>query len=307
MSGRGAGAATEPEIEQLLIKHSLNFDIVLTEYPWHAVELTRQAVEDGYDVIVAVGGDGTANEVINGLMLSKKNGDKTAAMGVLSVGRGNDFAYGMNIPNGIESGCQVLAQGYRRMFDVGIVKGGLYPQGRYFGNGVGIGFDAVVGFVAAKMTKVSGFLSYILAALKTIFLYYKAPFVQVDYDQKTLTQPSLMVSIMNGRRLGGGFYMAPMAETGDGLFDICIAGEISRLKIFSVMFRFMKGTQATHPAIKMDRARHVTVTAMQGKLPAHADGETLCVDGTRLELEILPLQLEIICQLPQESIIGETL
>jgi diacylglycerol kinase family enzyme len=83
--------------------------------------------------VVAVGGDGTSNEVLNGLMLAKQSGT-TAVMGVLCVGRGNDFAFGIGVPRGIEDGCRVLAQGHRRTVDVGRVVGGLYPQGRYFGS-----------------------------------------------------------------------------------------------------------------------------------------------------------------------------
>ena len=111
------------------------------------------------------------------------------------------------------------------MIDIGRVAGGLYPQGRYFGNGVGIGFDAVVGFVAQKKKRLTGFASYIVAALKTIFLYYRAPLVRIEYDGQTLTLPSLMVSVMNGRRMGGGFMMAPQAQPDDGLFDLCIASK----------------------------------------------------------------------------------
>lgn len=298
-SGRGAGASAKPVIEQLLTKNGLDFDISLTERPWHAADLAEQAVADGYDVVVAVGGDGTANEVLNGLMRAKKDKGKTAAMSILSIGRGNDFAYGMNIPKGLEAGCQVLTQGCRHLVDIGFVIGGLYPQGRYFGNGVGIGFDAVVGFVAAKMKRLSGFPSYIVAALETVFLYYKAPLVQIDFSGKTLTQLSLMVSIMNGRRLGGGFFTAPRAEVDDGLFDLCIAGQVSRPRIFPLILLFMKGTQETHPAIQMVRTQSVTVTALKGVIPAHADGETLCVEGQKLVLEILPKKIEIICQPPQ--------
>ena len=301
-SGRGVGATVKPVIEQLLIKYGLDFDITLTEHPWHAADLAEQAVEDGYNVVVAVGGDGTANEVLNGLMRAKKKRGKTATMSILSIGRGNDFAYGMNIPKGLEAGCQVLTQGYRHLVDIGVVTGGLYPQGRYFGNGVGIGFDAVVGFVAAKMKRLSGFPSYIVAALETIFLYYKPPLVQIDFNGKTLTQLSLMVSIMNGRRLGGGFFTAPRAETDDGFFDLCIAGQVSRPRIFPLILLFMKGTQETHPAIQMERTQNISVTALKGVIPAHADGETLCVEGQKLVLKIVPKEIEIICQPPQQQL-----
>jgi YegS/Rv2252/BmrU family lipid kinase len=293
VSGRGAGERSIPLVEQALRGHGLDFDLVRTERPGHAIELARQACADGYEVVVAVGGDGTANEVLNGLMQAKAAG-QVAAMGVLCVGRGNDFAFGAGVPVGIEDGCRVLAEGHRRTIDVGRVVGGLYPQGRYFGNGVGIGFDAVVGFVAAKMKRLTGFPSYIVAALKTMFLYFKAPLVRIEYDDQTITLPALMVSIMNGRRMGGGFMMGPLARPDDGLFDLCIASEVSRARIFALIPKFMNGTQATHPAIKTARARRVVVTAVRGALPAHGDGETLCTEGHELTMELAPSQIEII-------------
>jgi YegS/Rv2252/BmrU family lipid kinase len=246
--------------------------------------------------VVAVGGDGTANEVLNGLMRAKQAGTAVCAMGVLCVGRGNDFAYGVGISPDLEAGCRALAQGHRRPIDVGRVIGGLYPQGRYFGNGIGIGFDAVVGFEAVKMAWLSGFPSYLVAVLKTVFLYYQAPLVTIKYDGRTITQPSLMISIMNGRRMGGGFMMAPEGQPDDGLFDLCIAREVSRARIFGLIPHFLRGTQATQEPIQTGRTRRIVVTAVEGVLPAHADGETLCTDGQRLELELLPRQIEVIYQ-----------
>lgn len=297
-SGRGNGGRAVPLIQRMLSSYDLDFDIVCTERPWHAAELARQAATSEYDIVVAAGGDGTANEVINGLMQAKQDGataNKSVAMGVLCVGNGNDFAFGADIPLDPEAGCRALAQGRRRQIDVGWVAGGLYPQGRHFGNGVGIGFDAVVGFEALKMKRLHGFVSYLVAALKTIFLYYQAPRVRIEYDDQVIVQPSLMVSIMNGRRMGGGFMMAPQAQSDDGLLDLCIAHQVSRVRIFALILHFLKGTQATQKPIKTARARHVVVTAVEGVLPAHTDGETLCTDGQQLTIQILPNQLEIIC------------
>ncbi|MFB0533887.1 MAG: diacylglycerol kinase family protein [Anaerolineae bacterium] len=299
VAGRGASERAIPQIERALSGYGLDFDLVRTERPWHAADLAQETVGAGYDGVVAVGGDGTANEVLNGLMRAKQAGAETCAMGILCVGRGNDFAYGMGIPTDLEAGCQALAQGQRRTMDVGRVVGGLYPEGRYFGNGVGIGFDAVVGFEAVKMTWLSGFPSYIVAVLKTVFLYYKAPLTTIEYDGQTITQPSLMISIMNGQRMGGGFVMAPEGQPDDGLLDLCIAHEVSRARIFGLIPHFLRGTQATQEPIQTTQARHVVVTAIEGVLPAHADGETLCTDGRRLELELLPRQIEVICQQPE--------
>jgi diacylglycerol kinase (ATP) len=294
VSGRGAGEKAIPYIQQAMQSAGLDFDIQRTSRPWHAAELTQQAVAAGFDKVVGVGGDGTANEVINGLMLAKEAGLGRAAMGMLAVGRGNDFAFGMGIPLGLEAGCRALAQGEKRFIDVGRVAGGDYPQGRYFGNGVGIGFDAVVGFEALKMTRLSGFPSYIIAALKTIFLYYTAPVVRLEFDGQVITQPMLMVSIMNGRRMGGGFMMAPAARGDDGWFDLCIASQVSRARIFTLIPHFLRGTQAEQKPIRMARACFVRASALEGTLPAHADGETLCTHGSQLEIQILPAQIELI-------------
>jgi diacylglycerol kinase (ATP) len=294
ISGRGAGGRVVNTIEQMLRELGLDFDIVLTERPWHAAELAQQAAASGFDIVVAVGGDGNANEVLNGLMLAKRADSKNVAMGVLSVGRGNDFAFGVGVPHDLADGCRVLAQNRRRAIDVGLATGGLYPAGRYFGNGVGIGFDAVVGFEAVKLKWLSGFPSYIVAALKTIFLYYRAPLVKIEYDGQAITQPSLMVSIMNGRRLGGGFMMATQDRTADGLFDLTFARQVSRARILALLVKFMQGTQATDPAVQTAQAQRVVVTALEGVLPAHIDGETLCVEGKQLTLELVPRQIEIV-------------
>lgn len=294
VSGRGHGEQVYPLLDSLLQSHGLDFEITRTQAPGHAIQLAEQAVADGWDVVVAVGGDGTANEVINGLARARLNGIGQAALGIISVGRGNDFAFGVGVPHDLELACQALAADQRRWLDVGLVQGGDYPQGRFFGNGVGIGFDAVVGFEALKLKHLRGFLSYIVAALKTIFLYFHAPTVRIEFNEQNLTQPALMVSIMNGRRMGGGFMMAPNGQPDDGLFDLCIAGQVSRAGIFALIPRFMQGTQAGHPAIHTARTTQVTISAIEGSLPAHADGETLCTAGQRLVLEVHPSLIEVV-------------
>ena len=251
ISGRGAGLASVPTIRQNLDALGVEYTITQTERPWHAAELTQQAVQDGYDVVVSVGGDGTANEVINGLVLAQKAGLGSAAMGVLAVGRGNDFAYSMYIPDGLQAGCQTLVHGQRKKIDIGFVCGGDYPNGRYFGNGVGLGFDAVVGFVAVKMTRLTGFASYIAAVAKTIFLYFDAPTVKIETDREVFTLPALMVSIMNGRRLGGGFMIAPQGNNADGLLDVCIVRQVSRGRVMTLIPHFLKGTQASQPEVSI--------------------------------------------------------
>jgi len=295
-AGGGRARQSIPDIDRRLRKSGLDFDLVQTERPWHAVALAQAAAAE-VDVVVAVGGDGTANEVLNGLMLAKEAGH-TATMGVLCVGRGNDFAFGVGIPTELAAGCEALIADRRRIIDVGRVVGGDFPQGRYFGNGVGIGFDAVVGFVAAKMKHVKGFLGYFVAAIKTIFVYFKAPIVHLEFDGQPMNLHALMVSVMNGTRMGGGFMMAPNGKPDDGVFNLCIARQVSRPRIFAVMLKFIKGTQYDHPAISDGQTRRITVTAVEGTLPAHTDGETLCTEGQKLEIEIIPNAIEIVSAIP---------
>jgi diacylglycerol kinase (ATP) len=294
IAGQGAGKLALPQIGRMVRENSMDCEIVSTEHPGHAIDLAKNAAVNGFEFIVAVGGDGTSNEVLNGLMQAWNQGYRNSKMGIIGIGRGNDFAYGFGIPPGLQNGFQVIQQRKLRPMDVGQVVGGNFPEGRYFGNGIGIGFDAVAGFEAAKLTHIHGFMNYIIAALRTIFLFFNAPLVRIEYDDEMITQPSLMVSIMNGRRMGGGFMMAPEASTDDGLLDFCIVGQLSRIGILSMIPKFMKGTQATRPQVKTGRAAKIHVIALKGSLPAHADGETLCTAGADLRVKIIKQPLEIV-------------
>ncbi len=291
-AGRGAGASAISRIRATFRNHGLYYDLVETERPMHAADLAQQAAEDGFDVVVACGGDGTVNEVLNGLMRA----DNRTALGVLCVGRGNDFAFGAGIPQTVEEGIQALADDRRKTIDIGCVRGGLFPEGRYFANGVGIGFDAVVGFEAKKLKRLHGFLGYFVAALRTIFLYFDAPTVRIEHDADDFEQRSLMISIMNGRRMGGGFMMAPDARNDDGYLSLCIAEQVTRGQTFALIPRFMRGTQASHPAIRTGLTSRILVTALAGHLPAHADGETISTEGVRLAVEIMPQRIDVVVQ-----------
>lgn len=294
IAGQGAGKLAYPQIKQLASDNAMDYEIVSTQFAGHAIELAKEAAITGSNIIVAVGGDGTSNEVLNGIMQAWETGHKSAEMGVIAIGRGNDFAYAFGVVPGLQAGFQIVQQGKLRSVDIGRIVGGDYPHGRYFGNGVGIGFDAVVGFEAMKLTRLHGFTNYVVAALRTIFLYFNAPRVRIDYDNQNITQPSLMVSIMNGRRMGGGFMMAPTADTDDGLLDLCIVGQLSRVGILAMIPRFMKGTQSSQSKITTGQAAKIHVIALEGTLPVHADGETICTAGKELWVEIIKRPIDII-------------
>jgi len=296
VADKGSAFKHLPKVQELLCEKGFNYDLVLTQGPGHAQILSQQAAEEGRDLVVAAGGDGTVNETINGLMRAKLNGNGHPALGLLPVGRGNDFAFGVGVPMDIEQACSALVQGHRRKIDLGHITGGDYPQGRFFGNGVGLGFDAVVGFEADKIKWLHGAASYLVAVVKTIFLYAHAPVYEIAYDDTTVTQPFLMVSVMNGRRMGGAFMMAPQSQPGDGAFDLCLAGQVSQIRILPLAVTFMHGTQGDDPAVKMTHARHITIRAIQGHIPAHADGETICKAGQTLNIELIPAAMEVIAQ-----------
>ena len=303
VAGRGAGELTVPQLEVLARRLQWDYELVRTAAPRHATQLAQQAAAAGCRVVVAVGGDGTSNDVLNGLLQASQQGQGQAILGIIPVGRGNDFAAGVGLQPAsrpdLQASLNRLVTGKPRRMDVGRVTGGLYPDGLYFGNGVGIGFDAIVGFEALKLNRSPfyrwfSFATYLVAALRTILLYGRAPLLRIETDTMQVEQRALMVSIMNGWRLGGLFKMAPQAKIDDGWLDLCLAGEVSRSGMLGLLVHFMRGTQSAHPAIKVARARHLHIRALQGVLPAHADGETLCTEGNELTIELLPQALEVL-------------
>jgi len=295
-SGHGLGGKSIQHIKSSLSEYGLDFTLVQTERMWHAADLAAGAARDGYDVIVCASGDGTVNQAINGIMRARKDGHNKSAFAVLGIGTGNDFAGGTGIPTNLNDGLKALKKNKRKNIDIGLVKGGDYPEGRYFGNGIGVGFDAAVGNEAVKVRWTRGLLAYLIGVIKTVFLYYNPAQVEIILDGKeTIHQVSLMISVMNGRRMGGGFQMAPESLPDDGLFDLCIAETASKGRILQMIPYFIKGTQAALPEIQMKRAKTVSIKSLDRTFPAHADGEFICLDGSHLTLELLPKELEIVC------------
>jgi len=298
-AGHGNGARLLPSIERALANNSLEYDLVQTGQPGDGLLLTGQAIQDGVEMIVSAGGDGTLNEVVNGLMRAKLSGTPLPTVGVLCAGRGNDFAGSIGIPADLEQGCQLLKHGQSRLLDIGRVTGGIHPEGRFFINCVGVGFDAVGTIEAAKLPRWGGLFSFLIAILKTVFLYNHAPLATIEFNGQTLEQRSLMISIMNGRRLGGNFFMAPNSQPDDGLLDLCIAEQMSSFQILRLVPHFMHGTQASQKTIKTGQASLIKISALDGPLPAQTDGEIISTEGRSLLIELLPRQLKVICPPPE--------
>lgn len=292
MAGRGAGARLRPRVEQGFRQSSLNFELLTTEAPRHAASLARDAALAGSETIVAVGGDGTFNEVLNGLHQAEGRA-ADMAVGVMPIGTGNDFAFGAGIPLDPWQALEVIMRGEIRVVDAGRIQAD-DEQPLFFGNGAGMGFDAMVNIQSRKMKRLRGFPLYLMAVLKTLLIYYSAPQTTVHTGAEEIKQPCLMVSIMNGRRLGGGFYVAPEARMDDGQFDLCVAAGMSRLRMLGFVPQFMRGSHTKDRLITMARGRRVTVISDQ-PWQAHVDGEIYGMGARRFEIELLPRSLRLIC------------
>ncbi|MGD8399174.1 MAG: diacylglycerol kinase family lipid kinase [Anaerolineae bacterium] len=287
-AGRGTAGRLWPRIDARLRSLGLDFELATTQGAGHAVRLAEEAACRGCDLVVAVGGDGTANEVLNGLLRAGGRGDGPC-LGVLPVGTGNDFACGADVPLALDAACETLVAGVPQPVDVGCVR---VDGGRpvYFGNGIGIGFDAIVLVESQKWPRLRGFLVYLVAVLRTILLYYHAPYTSWRVDDRQAAGAVMMVSVMNGRRLGGGFLVTPAASMRDGLLDVCVAGTLSRPQMLGFVPRFLRGTHVTDPRITTTRGRRVHVE-IESPWAAHMDGELLGVDCRSFEIELLPGRL----------------
>ena len=293
-AGRGYGARAEPELRRLLAKEGLNFQLVRTGRPWHAAELAEEAAYDGVDLVVAAGGDGTTHEVANGLLTASENGRSTETLlGVIPIGSGSDFANTVGIPPDLPGACHRLATGKMRQVDVGrVTLPGPPYHSRYFDNSINVGFGGVVTVEARKIRRLRGTPLYLLAVLKALVLHHNPIQATIEYDEQKVTLSSLMITVANGSREGGGFYVAPDAKPDDGLFDICITHKVNQLQMLGLIPHFLKGTHPSQKPIDMARAQRVIISSPDDMI-AHVDGEILCTDSHRIEFEILPARLQV--------------
>ena len=286
-ANRGKAAVLLPRLQRYLERHG-TFDLAQTTKPGEATALTIQALTQGFNVITAAGGDGTVNEVVNGLLTAQNNG-AIGTLGVIPTGSGNDFAYGIGIAQDLETACTRVFVGERRLVDIGHIEDEK-QRSRYFDNGVGIGFDAAVALEVRKIHRVGGFLMYLLGVMRTLAFYYKAPLLTVRFDGKEISQETLMLTVSNGRRHGGGFHITPDASMDDGLLDLCIAARMGRLAILQMIPRLVRGSHVGDSRIQMERGQHFIVEVPDG-LAVHLDGEIFAECAHRLEIRVLPRQL----------------
>lgn len=284
IAGRGRGGKILPQVQEALNRAGLEFSEAVTTKPLEAIDLARQAAEEGYELVVALGGDGTSHEVANGLLSS---GNSEVTLGMIPIGTGNDFASMFDTPTDLEAVALRLREGKTRLIDVGRV------GDRYFVNTLGIGFDALASVEALKIQHLlSGMPLYLVAVLITL-REYKIPHITVEFDGQRLSMPMTMLVVANGKREGGGFLIAPDAENDDGLFDICLARGLGRLGILRLLPEVMRGTHVDKEPVTMAKAKRVILDSPD-PLPVHADGEIIYTDAHHLEIEIIPRRLRVI-------------
>jgi diacylglycerol kinase (ATP) len=290
----GRGARLEPDVRACLARAAREADVKLewveTQEPGHAVVLAQEAAANGCDLVVAIGGDGTVNEVINGLMQVERRSGSTA-LGIIPVGSGNDFAWNAGIALDPLVACQRVIDGQMRVVDLGQIRESSGRQ-RYFCNGSGAGFDAQTALEVERFKWLRGVLIYLVAVLKTLIFHHQVPELRISVDDREWTQRSMMLTVGNGRRLGGGFLVTPEAELDDGLLDVCICGELGRLGILMIIPRFMRGTHVTHREVQMARARRVKVESPV-PLAVHLEGESFATDAREFEFSIIPAALRL--------------
>jgi YegS/Rv2252/BmrU family lipid kinase len=258
-----------------------------TEYPGHAIELARQAGESGYDLVVAVGGDGTVHEVVNGLMQVPQ--ESRPALGIVPLGSGNDFAHILGIPADPGEALLSAVNGQPHSLDVGSVRDE-NDRLEYFNNTIGMGFDSVVNLYTRKITVIHGFLMYFIALIMTIFRSFNPIDLHVETDQETWDLNSLMLALGNGPREGGGFIITPDAKLDDGLLNYVTIKKISRLMMLRLVPEVMRGTHGRFKQVRMGTCRRMSVTSQQ-PLYIHCDGEIYAGFGTdvrKLAIQILP-------------------
>ena len=284
-AGRGAGRRDLPRIEAALAQHGLAYDLALTERPGDATEMARRAA-DTHDVVVAAGGDGTVQEVVNGLMQAS-GGAHPAPLGVVPIGSGDDFTYALGFKrHAIEEAIRRLADNKRRAVDVGRV------NGRYFVNEVAVGFAALATIESQKVKLAVGQFVY-LVGLSRAMIKYPSPRMHLRWEGGEVEDNLLMASIANGRRTGGQFLIAPTSDIADGVFDLVFAGALSRLRIGRLLPKVARGTHLGDAAVKLRQTPWVTIEAPSG-IPVHADGEILGRSIERLDIEILGGGLSVI-------------
>ena len=299
-AGRGSGARAAAPIQAAFRRGNVPFEIVKTTAPEEATSLAQQARLEGYEIIAAAGGDGTINEVVNGLALATPEGETVQGLAVLPAGSGNDFADIVGVARDFDAVVDAIRQGNTRRVDLGRVEAfdGRSSFQRYLGNNLGIGFEAQVTVESRKIKRLRGFAIYLWAVIRALRAYDQ-PHFEIGWTDGNGTvhevaKPMLLVSIGNSCRTGGGFYLTPDAVMDDGLLDLAFANALSKVGILTLLPKAMTATGLYgQKDVQFSRLRSACI-AIQQPVPVHADGEIISRQVEKLSIEVQPNRLEVV-------------
>lgn len=264
MAGKGKATELLPVIEDYFKDKSEEYRIRVTDYPGHATEIAREYSSIEECRIYSVGGDGTVNEVVNGIAGTQ------SSLGVIPAGSGNDFIRSIANPSDIQDFTIRTINGEDKYIDLA------KANDKYFINISSIGFDADVVFNADKFKKVPGItgsMAYVISIIYTV-LKKKISKIKVHIDDREMKLNILLAAIANGRFYGGGMLAAPEAKIDDGLFDICLITEASRFQILRLFPKYIRGEHGQLKEVQFLRGKKVKIESSE-ELRLNIDGEVI--------------------------------
>jgi YegS/Rv2252/BmrU family lipid kinase len=287
-SGNSRIERVKDKLFRLLDAARVEYTFAYTEGPMHAAGLAAEALECGV-VPVAVGGDGTLNEVIN---CASRN---MQVAGLVPAGRGNDFARLVGIKS-LEQAAGALSASRTRVLDIAKVSC-LTDAGerlsRRFINTMGIGFDAEVASRVAIMSAGSGIVPYLFTVFKAL-RSFRSTACTVSLDGKRTASTLFLASVGNGTTSGGGFMLTPRAVPDDGLLDLCMACDMRLGRILRLMPFTLNGGHLGNPEVTYERTTSMSID-LDNPMPVHLDGEILTHSARRIEVDVLPGAVEVYC------------
>lgn len=294
-AGRGQAGKQARAITQRLRQYGLMNPVWrYTQAPGDAVRLTREAIEAGASLIVAVGGDGTLHEVVNGLLGS------SATLGLIPFGTGNDFARAVGLFGDFDAACCAIVQGETRRFDVGTIEGVGTGGPQRFLVLSGTGYDACTArTVNQGIRYLAGAPAYVWGAILTAREFQPFDLTLTLGSGEIHKTRAMFVSLANTATTGGGMRIAPDARPDDGLLDICLVREIGKIAMLWQLTKVFKGKHVTHPAVTMLRSSKVTLAADPPQ-PLLIDGEVCGTTPATVTIERQVLPMKVPMRVPTE-------
>jgi YegS/Rv2252/BmrU family lipid kinase len=277
ISGVGRQKIIEKLIDQNLNRTLFEYEIVYTKAAKHATELAKQAVLDNFNIVVAVGGDGSVNETAKGLIGSN------TAMAIMPAGSGNGLARHLKIPLNLKKAMKIINTAKETRID------SIQFNNETFINIAGVGFDAHIGWEFAKFGK-RGLSSYLKIIMRE-FPKYKAQDFELTINEKVFHKKAFLISFANGSQWGNNAHIAPQADIADGVMDICILKDFSIFKIAPIAYKLLCKTIHQSAYLEIIKAKEVIVK--QPGTIAHIDGEPIKI-GNTISIKVNPLSLKII-------------